>query len=274
MILRNIKISELGVVDILSCELCGHTDTVRVCATEELSYAIALVLNSKALPFLPCSCIGEKTRIEASVYADQKEYRLLALPDVERGRMKLYAYNSVGDDVTNEYLRISSHCEEQDMSELFDGKEKMCFLRLLRYANEEMFYERGDLSRRTDGMSELRAFRAYLRAFIRDFRPERIRDGKKYEIVLKRNGAYSIQCEGREYMSVYLSETEQKLFSYLCFLRTVEFWSGFEDLRNFNGVKKPLIIRNFLERLDESVDTDALIRRASELGRQVIVISR
>jgi hypothetical protein len=72
---------------------------------------------------------------------------------------------------------------------------------------------------------------------------------------------------------VCLSESEQILFRYLCFLRTAEFWRGFEEIRNLHGVKKPLIIKDFLERLDESIDTSSIINRTMELGRQVIILT-
>jgi hypothetical protein len=74
-------------------------------------------------------------------------------------------------------------------------------------------------------------------------------------------------------MSVCLSESEQVLFRYLCFLRTAEFWRGFEELRNLHGIKKPLIIKDFLERLDESIDTKDIIDRTVKLGRQVIILT-
>jgi hypothetical protein len=55
-------------------------------------------------------------------------------------------------------------------------------------------------------------------------------------------------------------------------LRTAEFWRGFEEIRDLHGVNKPLIIKDFSERLDESIDTKAIIDRTVKLGRQVIVL--
>ena len=43
-------------------------------------------------------------------------------------------------------------------------------------------------------------------------------------------------------------------------------------MRNLHGIKKPFIIKDFLKRLDESIDTKEIIDRTLALGRQVIVL--
>ena len=46
-----------------------------------------------------------------------------------------------------------------------------------------------------------------------------------------------------------------------------------EELRNLHGVKKPLMIMNFLERLDESINIQDLLERTSLLKRQVLLLT-
>jgi hypothetical protein len=70
-----------------------------------------------------------------------------------------------------------------------------------------------------------------------------------------------------------LSESERMMFKFLCFLRTAEFWNGFEEIRNLHSVKKPLLIRGFLEKLDESIDVRELLLRTEKLKRQTILIT-
>ena len=43
-------------------------------------------------------------------------------------------------------------------------------------------------------------------------------------------------------------------------------------MRNLNGIRKPLVIKDLLERLDESVDVSELLERSLQLGRQMIVL--
>jgi len=70
-----------------------------------------------------------------------------------------------------------------------------------------------------------------------------------------------------------LSETEEKLFLFICFLNIAEFWSDIESIRNLHHIEKPLLIKNFIEYLDESVDIENLIKRTVMLGRQVIIVT-
>jgi hypothetical protein len=72
---------------------------------------------------------------------------------------------------------------------------------------------------------------------------------------------------------VFLSASDRTLFRYLCFLRTAEFWHGFESLRNLHEAGKPLVIRDFLERLDESINVGTLLERTAKLNRQIIILT-
>ena len=122
-------------------------------------------------------------------------------------------------------------------------------------------------------ISNIKAFRRYLRDFIESFEPELLRDGKGYEIVLRKDGRYAVRCRTYVFSSNMLSESESVMFKYLCFLRTAEFWHGFEEIRNLHSVKKPLLISGFLEKLDESVDVGDLLLRTEKLKRQTILIT-
>ena len=100
-----------------------------------------------------------------------------------------------------------------------------------------------------------------------------IREGKRYELYLESSGKYVVRHVDDNGCSVFLSESEETLFRYLCFLKTAEFWHGFEELRNLNGIKKPLIVEGFLERLDESIDVSDLLQRTLRLKRQLILLT-
>ena len=63
------------------------------------------------------------------------------------------------------------------------------------------------------------------------------------------------------------------MFFYLCFLNIAEFWSDIESIRNLHHIEKPLLIKNFLEYLDESAEIEKLIKRTIALGRQVIIVT-
>ena len=202
-----------------------------------------------------------------------KTYLVTVLPSAKRQDPILKAFDGNGNDMTAEYRHLCAHCTEQDRSDVFDGSEKQQLWKVLQYANEDLYYAPRELSGRTDGFSDLNAFRSYLRSFIKDFKPETIREGKQYEIVMCPNGRYAVRHQVARDLPVALSESEQTLFRYLCFLKTAEFWQGFEKLRNLHGIKKPLVVADFLERLDESIDISGLLQRTARLNRQIILLT-
>ena len=238
MILKNITVQNLGFITQLSYEFKSNFNILTQRAANELSYAICFILNQK-LPPRP-SWIGADTKIGAAATVNGKEYILCALPNKQLDGLRLLCYDKNGKNATREYL----------------------------------YYCARELSAKTGGMSDLKVFRAYLKSFIKNFEPEILRDGKQLEMILEKNGRYAVRYRSTNSLSYDLSESEKVLFRYLCFLKTAEFWRGFEELRDMHAIKKPLIITNFLERLDESIDTAPLFERAKRLERQTFIIKR
>lgn len=254
MILKNILIQNLGSIAYFSKGLSHGLNIIDTTDREELLYAIRLIFNHKTTP-PPSFSVGVDTRIEAEVLLEEKEYRVIASLDHEE-RLKLSCLDASGTDVTSEYLYLTCHTTEHDISDIFYGEDRL-FPRLIK----------------DKSLSNIKAFRRYLRDFLYNFEPELLRRGKDYEIFLKKNGRYAVRHRSDGSVTNALSESERVLFRYLCFLRTAEFWAGFEALRNMHGIKKPLLISGFLERLDESIDVSELLFRTEKLQRQTIVVN-
>ena len=272
MILKRITIQNLGAVNSFECEFENGLNIVKNRYTDEISGAIQFVLNHRAFS-LPELWVRRSTKIEALVRIFEKEYLLLATPNLKQNDLCLCAYDVDGYEKTREYLYLTSHCTEQDLCEVFDKDTEKMFFKPIQYLDEDRYYSPRDLSKRTDRLSETNAFRSYLKTFIKDFKSETIHDVKRYELYLKKDGGYAVRYTGENDMPVFLSESEQTLFRYLCFLRTAEFWQGFEELRNLHSVKKPILIGNFLERLDESIDIQDILERTRRLNRQIIILT-
>ena len=272
MILENITIINLGAIEHFSFVFADGLNLLHTRNADKITQAIRILLNHKDITPFPQDAVRADTRIEAIISIEKKQYKIIAMPHTVEGCMTLQAYDASGDNVTNEYLYVTNHCAEQDRADIFEGTDRDMPLRFLRYANEELYFSCNELNNRTEHLSDLKVFRAYLRHYIKHFRSETIRDGKRYEIFLESDGSYGVRHQDDCGTSVCLSESEQILFRYLCFLRTAEFWRGFEEIRNLHGVNKPLIIKDFSERLDESIDTKDIIDRTAALGRQVIVL--
>ena len=274
MVLQNLTVVNLGTIKCFSYNFADGLNVLRSRHTDEIIYALRSVLNHKYILPLPQNAVRADTKIEATLSIEKTQHKIVAIPDTVKGCIMLQAYDKQGNNTTNEYLYMTDHCAEQDLADVFEGTNRDMPLRFLQYINEELYFSCNDLNRRTAGVSHLKTFRAYLRHFHRHFQPELIRNGKQYEIVLETDGRYSVRQRGHRDMPVYLSESEQILFRYLCFLRTAEFWRGFEKMRNLHSINKPLIITDFLERIDESIDTKDIMDRTVNLKQQVIVLEQ
>ena len=272
MILKNITIQNLGSIPYLSQEFKEGLNVIGDYRRDELSFAFKFISGHK-IPPPPNISVGVDTRIEARVLLCEKEYRVVAVLDKREERFEFSCFDSSGADVTSEYLYLTRHSYEQDLADVFSGDEDEASYRFLRYANEDLYYSKGELSRATDGFSDIKAFRKYLRDFLNNFEPELLREGREYEIFLSDSGQYVVRSKLDGSTTTMLSAAEKMLFKYLCFLRTAEFWHGFEEIRNLHGIKKPLIISGFLEKLDESIDVRELLNRAKKLKRQIILIT-
>ena len=272
MILKNITIQNLGFIAHLSQGFKEGLNVIGDYRRDELSFAFKFISGHK-IPPPPNISVGVDTRIEAHVLLCEKEYHVIASPDKKEGEFVLLCYDSSGADVTSEYLYLTRHSCEQDLTDVFSGDEDEASYRFLRYANEDLYYSKGELSKVTGGLSDIKAFRRYLHDFLDNFEPELLRDGKGYEIFLSESGRYAVRYKDSGTVTTMLSASEKMLFKYLCFLHTAEFWHGFEEIRNLHCIEKPLIISGFLERLDESIDVRDLLNRAEKLKRQTILIT-
>ena len=272
MVIKQITIRNSGHIKHFKYDFENKINIVRSRYTKEIANAILFVLGHRVSP-LPSYCGRGEPEIKAQVRIDEREYRIEIKNRVDTTATYLCAYAENGDEVTSEYLYLTAHCVEQDLCEVFDPDEKKMLFKPMQYLDEDCYYALKELSVRTDGLSEIKAFRSYLKAFVKDFKPESLCHGKRYELCLEKNGKYAVRYIGDDGAQVFLSESEQMLFRYLCFLRTAEFWQGFEELRNLHSVKKPILIGDFFEGLDESIDIQDILERTRSLNRQTIILT-
>ena len=266
MIIKNITIRNFGAVSCYEAALTSDLNVLESRYAPEISAAINILLCNKTgqnrMPISPATCLTAQVFIGTSVY------NLCAVP---RGKQLLLTATDIsGKDVTEFYQNALSHCWEQDAAEHFDGLDPTLPSRLCQYRNFRE--ENADLSPKTERLIETQTFRRHLIHYIRAFQPERIHCKKRYLTAIDRQGNFRVihpDVSGE----VHLSQTEETLFRYICFLNVAEFWTDMERIRDMHHEKKPLLIQNFLEYLDCSTDINSLIARTLRLSRQVIVLT-
>ena len=264
-----ITVNNLGAVPSYHAELTPQINIIGSCHTPEISVAIGFLLSNKSAA-IPNAWLRNETIISADVSLNDEIYSVSASLCGEH--FLLTATDAKGNDVTDFYRNALSHSLEQDATESFDGQDKSLPLRLCWYRKPEDQDAIDNFPDRTNRLITTDAFRGHLIQYIHTFQPERINCKKHYQATINTQGKFEIFCPGIS-DGIYLSETEEKLFLYLCFLNIAEFWTDIEKTRDLHHEKKPLLIKNFLEYLDESTDISGLIARTNRLQRQVIILS-
>lgn len=268
MIIQHITIQDFGSIQFYDTALTRSLNIIDSRYTPEISAAIELFLCSKAQQTIPPTWLRPTTRLTAEVLAEACAYTVTAIPC--NGQLTLTVTDNDGAEATDAYQYRLSHCLEQDAIDSFDGWDKTLPLRLCWYRNCEDAPE--NISDRTGSLTDMKTFRSHLIGYINAFQPEPINCKKAYWATINPQGQFEVFYPGVS-GSFSLSETEEKLFLYICFLNVAEFWADIEKIRDLHHEKKPLVIQSFLEFLDESTDISALVTRTINLRRQIIILT-
>ena len=165
----------------------------------------------------------------------------------------------------NESLEMQKYCSFSQFSE-----EEYPHV-LYKYKNAREFYPRKGFSKATGGVGDTEYFRQYLNNYIKNFTPERIRENKQYMLTLDSEGRF-IVTDGVSEMQPCMSETEKTIYHFLCFIHIAEFWKGLEKIRNVNYEQKPLIIDEFIGKIDASIDPSPYITMAKKINEESVFI--
>lgn len=260
MYIKNINIDNFGGLIDTTYYFNSSINLVTTMYSAELTDALGLVFGN-----ITDSCfLSVNTVIKAEVELEKTYY-------VEITDKKLRAFDENSFNCTNYYLYfISHHKEENDANCFSDFKRQNYPHRLLRYKNTEKYYSGNDFATITGGIGETKTFRSYLNSYIKNFRPLPLIRGKDYYLILDESGKFEVFGGG--YNNIPLSETESLVYHFLCFIHLAKFWSEVEKIRDINHHLKPLIIPDFLERLDENVDKAYITALVSSCERQTIFI--
>lgn len=265
MIIQHLAIQNLGSLTRYEVDFSSKLNFIDSRHTDQIAATLAFLLCRRQT--LPACWFRENTSITAKIRLADTLYTVSATPRLDQ--LQLLALDPTGEDVTVRYQYLLSHCQEQDEIESFDGKNRSLPYRLCRYFDWENHQK---FSAKTERLADTKTFRKHLRQYISDFQPEPICCEKSYRMTMTPRGKFQIYHPNIPY-KINLSTTEQTLFRYLCFLNIAEFWADFQGLRDLHHIKKPLLMVNFIEFLDESTNIENLIERTLKLQRQIIILA-
>lgn len=172
---------------------------------------------------------------------------------------------------TEEYFEMVSAHKELDSLKFYKYSKKQNYShRFQMYKNILDYYPKGEFAKRTEGVGTTRSFQGFICQYIKGFKPIRLRENKDIFIKLRKSGVFVPRYIDSE-EKVFLSESEETVFNYLCFLSLADFWRRCERIRNINCIDTPLVICDLVERIDESYDLSPILKRTDQIDRQSIL---
>lgn len=275
MILKELTIEGLGKIEHLNVPFHEEVTAITVPDTESIVKAIGLTTNKKRL--IGCSeefAVSDNTEIILKLEIAGHPYTITA-----RGQShSSECIYEATDCKTNAIVDVSilfrnmRLCEEEEDLIYYRYDPKNAFSnRLLHYKDPEKYYALGDFQKKTNGSGSTQTFRTYLKEFIQKYGT----NGSctySYKAELRSDGSFVRCCPTLPHFIADLSEREKKLFDYDCYIEVNRFWCGFEDIRDINHEKWPMLI--------DAGDLYAysgfhkLLAESKGLGKQMIVMNR
>lgn len=249
-------------------ESYNFTNSINVvCASEELYQIISLCMGIERLRKQPYD-------IKFLAVAElEKTYYIRGKKDKGQSRFTLSALKEDKlEDCIDEFCDLIIQSEESNDAIFFKSFKKEDYPhKLLKYKDLLTYYPKGDFAKLTNGYGTTRSFRGFIATYIKHYKPLRLRENKELYLKLSQDGEFRVGYLDND-EDVYLSESENILYHYFSFISVADFWTRAEKIRNFNFVSKPLLISNFLEFLDESINLAEILERTNKIGRQVIML--
>ncbi len=274
MILKELTIERFGEIEHLNVPFNEEVTAITVPDTESIVKAIGLTTNKKRL--IDCSekfAVSDNTEIILKLEIAGHPYTITARGQPHSSEC---IYEAT-DCKTNAAVDVSilfrnmRLCEEEEDLIYYRYDTKNAFPnRLLHYKNPEKYYALEDFQKKTNGFGSTQTFRTYLKEFIRKYGAYDSFTGL-YKAELRSDGSFIWYCPTLPNFTAVLNDREKKLFDYYCYIEVNKFWCGFEDIRDINHEKWPMLID--AGNLSEYIGFHKLLAKSKGLGKQSIVFN-
>lgn len=275
MILKELTIERLGKIEHLNVPFHEEVTAITVPDTESIVKAIGLTTNKKRL--IDCSeefAVSDNTEIILKLEIAGHPYTITARGQPHSSEC---IYEAT-DCKTNAAVDVSilfrnmRLCEEEEDLIYYRYDTKNAFPnRLLHYKDPEKYYALGDFQKKTNGSGSTQTFRIYLKEFIRKYGTYNSFTDS-YKAKLRSDGSFILHSPTLQHFIADLSEQEKKLFDYDCYIEVNKFWCGFEDIRDINHEKWPMLID--AGDLSEYIGFHKLLAKSKGLGKQMVIMNR
>lgn len=264
MLIKSISVCNFGTISRYETTFRSGFHEIQISAAPELAAALELVLRNHTRN-VPKRWIQDDTKIEAVMQTKQTDYRVVLTPNRNQSGLLLTAFDQKDADRTAQYLQMFPESAKKNGRNVFYGGNRNIYFALKRCDGKEKRKFANDVI-------WSQAFHFYRKRYVTGFQPIPIRNG--YFLELRNDGRFAVEDARHNFCIGQLSESDERLARYLCFLQVADFWDGFEEIRNMHYERKPLILLDLLEFLDASVLENGKLQQTENFGHQILALTR
>ena len=275
MILKELTIEQFGKIEHFDVLFQEQVTAITAPDTESIVKAIGLTTNNKRLIY--CSeefTASDNTEIILKLEIAGHPYTITARGQPHSSECIYEAIDCKTNAAVDASLifRNIRLCEEEEDLIYYRYNPKNAFSnRFLHYKDPEKYYAFGDFQKKTNGSGSTQTFRTYLKEFIQKYGTYNSFTNS-YKAGLRSDGSFIWYSHTLPNFTADLNDLEKKLFDYDCYIEVNKFWCGFEDIRDINHEKWPMLID--ARDLSEYIGFHKLLAKSKGLGKQMIVMNR
>lgn len=272
MILKELTIENFGKIKRFAASFDSQLAVICDLHADEIIKAIGLVTNNKVLSGnITKQMLSDNFFISAELEIKNEQYLVNARGTPKAGAFEYEAYKA--DSMTHvnpdELFRSIRLCEEEESLTHFRFNKKNVYAeRFQHYKDPDKYYSPGEFQKLTDGTGTMRSFRACLSEYIREYEPD-VTPLMEYKMDILSDGRFVGYSANSPNTIVKLIDDDIRIFDYLCYLVVNEFWDRFEEIRDMNHEKWPMIIDT--ADLENAPNFNKLLIKSRSLQRQLIL---
>lgn len=266
MIIKRIEIKGFENVDRFEASFDGRLVILPGQIAAAVTGAIGVVLKSRILT-VAAPGFNSSTLIRAEIEKAGETFSVVAHASPETEGLVYEVSTEAGNPCFDFFDQVRQSREEEVLSFFVLDRSNRFSDRFMRYKDPEKYFPCDSFKRLTDGIGNTRSFRLCLGEHIREYAPESPDFNRDCRMVLDKAGRFILEKSAGAAPAA-LSETENMLFEYLCFLNVNQFWKKVEAIRDLNHTAWPLFIKG----LSGTESASEYLKKALPLDRQVFVV--
>ncbi len=271
MIIKKIQIEDFEDVDRLETSFDPQFAVLPSEKSKTIMKALCVALKSRSLTGEKPDQTNSDAKIEVVIDIAGTAFYINAAVSAGTTGFDHTVKTEDGKICADFYEMIYQCAEEESLCFFTFDKKNRYSDRMRRYKDVEKYYAGGSFAELTDGIGNTRLFRSRLNEYVKSFmREENVFDNDRRMLI---SDIWKFVLND-SFDNTALSNKDDVLFEYVCFMEINRFWQELEAIRDLNHVSWPLFISDMPEMTSGADQTPSWLKMTKNLGRQVILLSR